>query len=119
MSLEQAMQELTEALRENTAALTGGASSTEPKASASATPTKTAAKKAAPKDEEIPYADVQKAVANLANMPESEGKGKPAVKAILKQFGVTKADQVEPAKRGEIIAALNEKANAEAEEDLA
>lgn len=128
MSLEQAMTDLAAAIREQTEVIksiradgTAPATPAEPKpaatkkaapAKADETPAKPA-KAAAPAEDEVPYEKVQKAVVALA-----DAKGKPAVKAILADFDVDHAKNLDPARRGELLEKLEAALNAE-DDDLA
>ena len=127
MSLEQAMTDLAAAIREQTEVIkstrntdTSPASPAEPaKIVKKTAPAKV--EKPAPADEEedtaadeVPYEKVQKAVVALA-----DGKGKPAVKAILAKFKVDHAKNLDAAKRPALIKALEDALNAEDEDDLA
>lgn len=137
MSLEQALQDLTAAIREQTAAVVAAngsapAAPAEPvkatkkvvKAEADEAPTKPAAKKAAAPaeddaDEAIPYADVQKQIIAVAN-----AKGPEAARAVLKKFGVTKGQELKTEQYAEVIKAMKGALKAAApaedeEEDLA
>ena len=118
MSLEEAINNLTAAVKANTAALGAGGKGATSAAAPKATPpvagkpavAKPAAKpaaKAVPTDDEgIPYEGVKAKILELGAIP---GTGRAAVAAILKQFGVAKGPDLTPDQHEEAITLLQEK----------
>lgn len=133
MSIEQAIIKLAEAIENQTSVISAALAANGTKVDAPVAPAEPAkpAKKAAAAEEakpakkeaekpaakakaEVPYTDVQLAVADLAN-----AKGKQAVLDVLAGFDVDHAKKLTPDQYADAIAKLKAAASDEGEDDLA